>query len=80
MTEGSERAICNTGHRGRNQAISKLVVSNAHRQRVTILCPQGRVYYAFCAEMKGQTLTNWPDIRRKMRYAVIHKNIIYILQ
>ena len=47
MTEGSERAICNTGHRGRNQAISKLVVSNAHRQRVTILCPQGRVYYAF---------------------------------
>ncbi|ANM80499.1 hypothetical protein A4U88_0953 [Serratia marcescens] len=23
------------------------MVSNAHRQRVTILCPQGRVYYAF---------------------------------
>ncbi|AUC43196.1 hypothetical protein D083_2847 [Dickeya solani RNS 08.23.3.1.A] len=47
VTECPKGAIANARHRGGNQTIGKLKLSNAHRQRVTILYLQGRVYYAF---------------------------------
>ncbi|MBG0749612.1 hypothetical protein Q7O_003573 [Pectobacterium carotovorum subsp. carotovorum PCCS1] len=47
MTECSKWAIANTSHWGCYQTIGKLKLSNVHRQKLTILCLQGRVYYAF---------------------------------
>jgi len=63
MTQRPEWPVGNPGHRGCNQSISQLEVSNTHEVRMAILCLQGGVYYAFFPEDERP---NFEQLARKI--------------